>query len=492
MTKSQRKLKKMELYWINKDCHSEELTQSSGIDRRKIQKHVQRHSKRNQKQRAYKATSASPQGSKVLTIGRQLSGSCDPFCSASVCLNPTLCDLLQSHVRIYLQPSIWIHEANTFEGKRFKDNDSMTWILQNAVEDSLVMYSILNAAASRVRNAEAAPCISVSEAEELFFAHNAIRLLRGRLAKTEERTKAEIERLVACIAFLLASEVYKEEESYFTGRAHSRAIVQLLIPIGGIMKMDNAGLRHQLLMSDLFLAMITMEPCLHGCDYDPGPLRGWAKKALYKTEGPPLGAILLRSDDEIIPPLIWRVIFNSVECYSAFTYMSKTTMTGPQYLHMSHWITNRNMSLLNQLLAFVTNDERVNAVRMAVILWMVLWTNSILRSKAPKRIVTMLQQLLANIGSSKWLPYVDIQFWILCMGYSCAEQDSNIAASFENQIRNIYRNKSEILWPSRQPPNLSQAIEGFLCGFLYHGPIQHSKIQQLARSISWNPAKKAD
>jgi hypothetical protein len=147
------------------------------------------------------------------------------------------------------------------------------------------------------------------------------------------------------------------------------------------------------------------------------------------------------------------------------------------------------MALLNQLLAFVTDDERVNAVRMAVVLWMVLWTNSILRSKAPKRIVTMLEELMANIDSSTWLPYVDIQFWILCTGYSCAEQNSNMAATFESQILNIHWSKSEFLWPTRQRPNLGEAIEDFLCGFLYHAPVQRPNIQELAHLIEQNPAK---
>ena len=476
-------------YFVHKTTASESLSQSTGPEGREIRRHVQKRLDLPQTSRTTLRNRFLLADDRALynrTV-RRLSCTFDPFNSASIPINGAIYSLLQIPVKAFGRPVIWIHEAqrmSALSATTVDSNYAAVKLVQHAIKDSLMMYCLLSAGSSSARNIGHPLATSVSRIKDLYFTSQAIRLLQDRIANIAVQRNATLEPLAFCIIFLVLADINRD--NYASARMHSEALVRLIRDTGGIVQIQNKCLREHLLMTDIFLSIANMEPCLHGCAYDPGPAYniGLIEQECIPGQVPLLGTELLRLDGEILSTSLRKLVLEVIEYYNVHCRINTAQITPFRRLEVMHWAAKRNMAIMNRLLALTSSDTRVNALRITILLWMIPSTNSIVRTKTPRSITSKLKLSLEQTHSSDWIYLQDVQFWILCVGFSLADKDSSTANWFKDQIRLWAASHRAIIRAFGHGLDLCNALENFQQGFLFNVQAQRIHTQNIAELLS--------
>ena len=285
--------------------------------------------------------------------------------------------------------------------------------------------------------------------------------------------------IVLCIMFLGSAEAYRDNLA--AAKIHLQTALKLLEP-DGVMAMTDKNLQGQLLMSDLFLACIDMSPCLCGYAYDPGPasILNLVDEELFPFHKAGHGVTLLAEDVIILPASLRQMVIDILESYKINCQLNVSIMNQERAFETTHWVAKRNMSIRARILAIPSDqDNRVFALKSAIIMWTLLAMNITGRIKTVKMMALKLKTTLEQISSSTWLGYQDVNLWILLVGYCCARDGSTELAWFADQITggNAWWRISEMLSRS---DSILLALEAFSRGFLYHPPVQRSRIEAIA------------
>jgi hypothetical protein len=251
------------------------------------------------------------------------------------------------------------------------------------------------------------------------------------------------------------------------------------------MAITDKNLQGQLLMSDLFLACIDMSPCLCGYAYDPGPsstLR-LVDEELLPFQEAGHGAALLGKDDILLPAPLCQLVRNILESYRINCQLNVGIMSQERAFETTHWVAKRNMATRARILAIPSDqDDRVFALKSAIIMWTLLAMNITGRVKTVKMMALKLKTTLERISSSAWQGYEDVHLWILLVGYCCARDGSSELLWFAEQIMdgNVWLCISEMMSRSG---SILQSLEVFSRGFLYHSPVQRSRIEAISELL---------
>ena len=471
-------------YFINKDATSAHLTQSRGTQWCEIQSHVQKGLSRPRKAKNLLKKEVALVDEKALynPTARSISCATDPFGTASIRIDSTVRTLLNYYINYY-HPAIWTNDPSAVRYRPCAFKSAAVDKVNTALQDSLTMYSLLSAAASRVRHTDALSIV-VSPGIEHYYTQQALRLMQERINGEEILASAATERLARCIMFLSSAECYRDD--YSACRTHFEAALKLVERSGGVTQVQDKSLQGHLLMIDLFLSCVELVPCLSGNDYDPGPasMLSLSDEELLLTDEPVLGHVLMHKDETILPVSLWECVLQIIESYSVKRRLNTSTMSPQRSFETTHWVTKRNMAIRNRLLAIQTPDERVHALRTALVMWTLLAMDITGRVRAVKIMACRLKSLLERIPSCQWNDHHDVRFWILLMGYSCAEDNSTTHRWFVEEIRTRYGLRPHIIQEHWHRGDLSQALETFQQGFLFHAPVQRSRTERLAKHLS--------
>ena len=479
-------------YFTNKNAASDCLTQSTGTQWSEIQRHVQKGLSRPRKSKTppKKEVAISDNTALYNPVIRSIACSYDPFNTASVPIDSTVRGLLDYYI-YYYHPTIWTYEPAGLRSKPYAFKDSVIRIVDTALEDDLAMYALLSAAASRVRHVDALP-FQLPTAKEHDFTQQALHLMQERINKNTVFTKTAIERLVSCITFLGSAESYRD--NYTASKTHFEAALKLLEPSGGIMRVQDRNLQGQLLMADLFLSCVNLQPCKCGFDYDPGPasVLALSEEELPPGEDPNLGIILLGRAGKFMPSTLRDIVLQILESYSVKSRLNTQSMLADRCFETTHWVTKRNMAIRNRLLALRTFDTRVHALRAALIMWTLLSMNITGRVKTVKIMARQLKLILGDISPSEWSGVDDIRFWIMLIGFQCADEHSRIYSWFAHKLLGLYGQESRLIRAHLGASGLLQALEIFQQGFLFHAPLQRARTLELVELLMCCDGSMAD
>ena len=473
-------------FFVNKDANSDHLTHSPGGQWSEIQKHVQTGLKRPRKEaKSTTCKAKTPDQTKLLddraihdVATQRMSCEFDPFGTSSVPVDSTVRNLLHYYI-YYYHPTIWTYNPKTLRSKPYIFKSSVVQVVNTAIRDPLAMYALLAASSSRIQHVDRLPFPSAVQKEHFFMEH-ALQLMRKRI-RTTPVDERDLTHILHCIMFLGSAEAYRNNLS--AARIHLLTALEILGP-GGVMKLTDKNLQGQILMADLFQACIYMRKCHCGFEYDPGPS---STLNLIGDELLPIdlsdhGQSLLDKDRVILPSPLWQIVGDLSESYRINCQLDVTAMTPERAFETTHWVTKRNMAIRSRILAIATYDDRVFALKTAIVMWTLLAMNITGRVKTVKMMAVKLKATLQHLTACAWAEYEDVHLWILFIGHSCARDDSGELAWFADQIKeaSAWLYVSGVISGSY---STLTALEAFLKGFLYHWPVQRSRIEVIAEEL---------
>lgn len=473
-------------FFINKTAKSDHLTHSPGDQWSEIQKHVQTGLKRPRKHtksishKPSKSCSQKKLDDKALydaTIQR-VSCQFDPFDASSVQIDSTVRSLLHYYI-YYYHPTLWTYNPQTLRSKPYAFKSSVVQVVNTAIGDPLAMYALLAASTSRIQHVDRLAFPPGVQKEHVFM-EQALQLMQ-KFIGTKPTDEKSLTHIVHCIMFLGSAEAYRDNAS--AARIHMRTALEILGP-GGVMKLTDKNLQGQILMADLFQACVNMTKTNCGHEYDPGPaaVLDLADEELLLTDLVEHGHTLLKKDGVVLPSQLWQIVGDLLESYAVNCQLNVAVMSQERAFETTHWVTKRNMAIRSRILAIETSDDRVFALKMAIIMWTLLAMNITGRVKTVKMMAGKLRSTLQRLSLFAWEKYEDVYLWILVTGYSCARDDSCELSWFAEQIKDL----SAWLYMSG---NLSgscstlASLEAFLRGFLYHRPVQQRRIEMIAEAL---------
>ncbi|OAL24021.1 hypothetical protein AYO20_10766 [Fonsecaea nubica] len=478
---------KVRVFFVN--CHPKRPQKDRALDDVERRAHAARETHRKRE-----AQRNSNQSSRVTTpspTSETILHRADPFDAASVRIDNAVAGLLHYYVYFY-HPTLWPNEMTVLRQGVYTFQSAVNRIMRTVVEDSLTMYCLLSASASRLQFIDRLPSTAVAGKDD-YYMRNALRLLRSRIETQPIQTYEQLRQLLICIVFLTSAECYRDDVAAAT--THLQAAVDLLERNGGLMSIHDENLRGQLAMSDLYLACIRLKPCLFECDYDPGPASALClgDHELSPVQSENSASFLLDRDTSIVPLALRTVIEQLVESHDVKSRLQTSSMSPSRALQVTHWITTRNMAIRNRLLALTTHDPRAHALRTAIIMWTLLAMNVTGRAKTVKVMAPMLKDILTQIPTTSpgWVGAQDIRLWILIVGFSCADEGSPVAEWFAAQCCAFARSWSWSLGPTNS--SLCRLDEGLVTerletfqrrGFFYDAHVQSPRTRKLARAIS--------
>ncbi|KAF7186629.1 hypothetical protein HII31_12038 [Pseudocercospora fuligena] len=478
-----------ELFWINTNSSTEKVGQTTKAQRSIVQSQVQRGRPRKRKSKSKSPSSASTLPAKDVDKPKELydpavrsmSAEMDPFDTACVPIDMTAKGLLRYYVHRY-HPSQWpgLPFAPKIGAYSFKT--SVDRILSVSVEDQLMMYSLLTATSSRLQHTDRLCYPNVAKREDQ-YTQQALQLVRERVNGNANVSGLELSMLLQCITFLTSAESYRG--NYSAAAIHLAACLSLLEPHGGIMQLQDSHVQGQILMGDLFLACVNLEPCLCGCDYDPGPafvldLQPYELSGTCCLEH---GTKLLCADALIAGHFMQTLVEQILETHYIKTNLNTTYMNPSRVLEIGQWVTMRNMAARNQLLGLELADFRMHALRAALVMWTLLAMNYTGRVTTVKVMANKLRAILEETPEIEWMGHEGTRLWILLLGYNCSAEGSETLAWFIAKICRVTPRCADIDLFSWSDSNVVQQLEHFQRSYLYHAPIQHCFTEQIGAAL---------
>ncbi|KAF2163159.1 hypothetical protein M409DRAFT_57822 [Zasmidium cellare ATCC 36951] len=489
------------LFWINKDATSNSVSNSSREQRSAIQSQIQRgrprkrKSKKDQPDEAIDSICRTPASDRVLqerpkelydATTRGIAAPIDPFDTASIQIDTTAHGLLRYYVHYY-HPAQWPNEPFSRDKGPYSYKASVHRIVTTAMQDQLMMFCLLSAACARIQHIDRLDFPTVARKQD-GYTQKAIQLMRekvGEMERHRQRDEQTLHMLLHCMLFLGMHYVYGDD--FEAGRIHLQVSLALLDQIGGINGLKDRHLQEKILMSDLFLACVDMQPCLCGWEYDPGPasvlkLQDRELRQL-SAEDEFMGSALLGKGDDVLPADLQELIEQIIEIYHVKIRLQRSTISCTRALQTGQWITRRNMALRARLLDLKLDDDRMHALRIVSIMWTLLSMNITGRLKTVKIMAGKLRNVLARIAPEQWMPMENVRLWILLIGYTCSPQDSELMEWYFEQIRENEMAQMSVLEELAYNVSLIDWLEEFQKGFLYHGLVQRPVTLDLARKL---------
>ena len=450
-----------DLLWINKDANSKSLSNNVSSGQRQIYSHVQRWS-RGTKRHALakntrtggvigqsntsqeKSTDSGPplQPTKVglkeiygsVTESTRLSNksgvqedfllsnsiirpicfkgnAVDPFDTAATKIDFQAHKILQYYINV-LYPATWLAELRGAQSED-KHNQAVT-LVKNCISNELHMFSILAATASRMENYE----------------HNKI---QGGCAFLIQRAMIALQRYLKSNSYVDSQVIY-DVFNLFCAEAyrwnidaalvHLQAVQTLVKLLGGSHKLDR-GIMETIIIGDMFLAAELLAPPILILDWDPGK----ASEQAFSLEGVKCSisvadqgqALLYSSQAPIVARRLRTVIEDMIECVQLTDYAWTDRESQPS---ISRWLFVRNLAIRHRLLSMKFKNVATEALRIALIMWIMIVMTSFGARRSAKVMVTRLKENLLKTEGIDWNEHYGLLVWVFLIGAIAAEGTS--------------------------------------------------------------------
>lgn len=409
----------------------------------------------------------------------------DPFDAASVPINQSVAGLLHYYMYHY-HPSLWPNELVLLRDGVYTFPDSVLNIMKTAIANKLTMYCLLSATICRLQFVDQLP-FPIAAGIENYYIGEALQLMSSYIATTKLQNASEIKQCVICMIYLSSAESYRGDS--FAAKAHLVPAARILEPWGGLTYLEDGNLKGQLAMADLALACVHLEPSLFDCSYNPGPANTLHLTAgeLHISYASSTASSLVDRHDSFVPQDLQVLIEELVESHSVKSQIVTSSMQPARAIEVTHWISLRNMAIRNRLLALRMTDPRIHALRVAMIMWSLLFNISG-RIKTVKTMAPMLQSILIGIPAPDWTKDTDIRLWLLLLGFYCAKEGSEESLWFVNECRSLTSACGISTTSSGYSSSIVGQLETFQLQFFYDVPVQNSQTRNLAEKLQLTPS----
>lgn len=331
----------------------------------------------------------------------------DPFASTGVTIDRQAHSLLQYFIQVS-HPRTWYSEVQKDRSYTFA-RDAQA-LVRESFEHEVHLYTLLASMASQMQHFDR---LHQDESGTDALATKAIATVRRYL----QTNPPIVQRLIFDIHQLAVIEFYRYQLK--SARLHLSAAKALLPHIGGIENVD-PSLREWIVIGDGFLsAELSAKPLFPASCFDPGDLSFDAQ--LVVTAGFVPGEFLQDPKyNDLISIEMMGILYDMVTVVLVHDQQSNKDASekSPAILH---WLHLRTTALRHRLLELDIRDDRVNAIRIALITWLFLVMTVTGRQRTCKVLSAKLRSSLHTTGRfSSWGGYEEILFWILLTGASCS------------------------------------------------------------------------
>lgn len=316
----------------------------------------------------------------------------------------------------------------------------------------------------------------------------ALRLLQKLIDAADFSNSVANDRLVSSILFLGIAESFRR--NYEASRTHLRALLDILGP-NGVTQLHDKSMREQLLLVDLVDSSIYLEATRFINNSDPGPASVLAlteQELSSPSRSEDLGSALLAKGDPILPAGLKDLVLQILETYDVKYRLKTLLISKSRGFEITHWVTKRNRAIWKRLLDFVTLERKVQALKAALTMFILLCMTLTARVRTTKEMAVNLRALLEQITAKEWCHDEDLRLWILLMGYHCAEDQSPTLMWFAEQIRRVQGLKKKIIGTIPMPgkeEGLSEVFVRFQRRFLFHAAVQTTRTVELTDWLAW-------
>ena len=436
---------------------------------------------------------------------RTMSCRLDPFGTASVIIDRTVRGLLEYFI-YYSEsfPNTWTYCPSSLhhtDGPKIE----IRGVVEPAFEDDLVMNCLLSAAASRLHYVDG---VDGWQATDVSATQQALELLRERIEDATSQSPKLVERLVSSILHLGGAAFYRSDLS--TAKVHANAAVRIAEQqIGGVTNLQDPFIQGRILSLDDLLSCVELVPCVASRAYDPGPaaILEIEEADMLPVDIPPveiplveippvdippvndetLAATLLLQDSILVQAEVRVLVLQIAECYKIQLRLlhSRRQISTANALKIKHWLTMRTLAIRNRLLAFTDPDSRIEALRVALILWTLLPPRGNVKkyAKVVQNIAPNVRTLLEQ--TSDWSGHEAIKFWCLLIGYCCASEEVDDAQNwFAEEIRKMRRQYGQELGVNVSS-DLSEKLIDFQKRFFFYEGLLRPVTEKLAEWLLW-------
>lgn len=407
-------------------------------------------------------------------ISQVTSTSLDPFAQSVVKLDPHVARLCRYFCDNF-QPSVWSAESRIRE-KSYVYQSSATAVMRRAMQSEVEMNAILACMAARIENVDLLPGQGTDK-----FMGNALKAVRRRFGSASKH------QLLLIIFHLFAAEAYRQ--NYQAARIHMRAAKTMFASWGGLDHVPDPFIRDLFIIGDANMSAAVLESCELPCEYDPGwywsttaPVLQLAPEQDLSKIAPALREILFHG---LLPSDLAEAIQESAECVWVLRHAPKGLPDAVK--HATRWLYWRNLSIRHRLLALKYSDPGLDAIRVALIMWILTAMVLLGLKRLGNLIAPKLHLLLQDADRTldQWDGLFEVRIWIFTIGAMCSliggEEEKWFVeqlfdAGFLDNIRRLQK-----MYPTIE---IVDVLTGLQERFFYYEPIQRPRLERLAQLIS--------
>lgn len=335
----------------------------------------------------------------------------DPFASTSVNVERQAHALLQYFIHVS-HPRTWHSELRSLPDHSYTfQSDAMT-IVRGSLEHEVHFYTLIASMASQLQYFEHVTQYKDSTTPLVQKAINAIQHYLKSSPTIDQRLIFDIHQLAVTEFFRFDLE---------SSLIHFKADRSLIAQIGGLQCID-PSLKEWIVIGDGFLAGERLRrPIYPASSFDPG-----ARNLHYKEVSQTSPSRLQEARyHDLLPAQMRDILLDVNECVEVMHLQFRANMENQAGSGISqptlHWLLLRTTALRHRLLELEVDDGRVNAIRVAVIIWLFLVMTVTGRQRTCKVIASKLRAVLVEIRQEVWVGFEDSLLWLVLLGAMSSE-----------------------------------------------------------------------
>lgn len=337
------------------------------------------------------------------------------------------------------------------------------------------MNAMLAAMAARIENVDGIPNQGTDK-----YMGNALMAVRRRFSSASK------DQLLLIIFHLYAGEAYRQ--NYPAAKIHMRAAKALFAAWGGLNHIPDPALRELFIIGDLHVSAVLLEPSELPCDYDPGRYWVTTPSELQLAPEQDLANIAPAFQGAVgngyLPDDLRAIIDQIRECAWVLQYGTLEPSVASK--HAVKWLQWRSAAIRSRLLSLSFSDASLEAIRVAVLLWVLITTVLLGLRLLGHRMAPKLQSLLRTARNPyQWKGRMDIQIWVITIGAMCAGIDTEDESWFIGKLFELGLPENIRLFREMQGPEATTAsvLRNFQEKFFYYDKIQSPRLERLAKLI---------
>jgi hypothetical protein len=415
----------------------------------------------------------------------------DPFRKSSIAIDAKSHSLIEYYRSVY-HPAVWHVETKANNKGSYGFQTSAAEVIQSAINSDVDMYALLACMSSRLQFVDKVPGHYETD-EYLGKALAATRRFMKGQANQEPKSNEEI---LMVIFHLYATEGYRDNTE--AAKIHMRGARTIIDLLGGLSQLRDPQMRELLIIGDGLLSAMTLEPCMLPCEFDPHN---------YLTATPPelrlnptydlshiAPALRHPPRTHLIPPSIQTLISETADI--AWVLSNARDGAPDASKHALRWIQMRSMAVRHKLLSLTITDPRLDALRGALVLWIVTSTTLLGQLKLRFRIAPKLRTKLRTAAQEKsdWGAHIDVKAWILSLGAMCCLPNSNEELWFLRKLSDLMVQSGVVdpVFGANNEEVVERHLRHLQTRFYWHEQVWGGWLGSLARRlVGWRGAEMA-